>query len=181
MPDYIEEQGGSGVKMKIPCHPRPITARHLISSPDHLPKALYAQASENDVLTMACCIAVVSLLPLGLRHESAEEGAEQEEDDTAIIVFPSENNGQLVRALITGEGTGSCPSGQCKFMPQRNFCRLIFNRKISCTFSPPSFPLRLLPRTYYGRISPDYPPKHCLRRTTFRTVSRLGQHQPHQR
>jgi len=59
-------------------------------------------------------------LPESLRRPRAESTEEEEEgeDDTAVIVFPPTENHGLVRALVMGEGTGSCPAGQCT-LPSR--------------------------------------------------------------
>lgn len=38
--------------------------------------------------------------------------SEEEGDDTAILVIPPADDRPFVRALVMGEGTGSCPAGQ---------------------------------------------------------------------
>jgi hypothetical protein len=112
---------GDSVTLKIPCHPRPITAKHLITSPDHLPPNLEPKSDSTfESKVTAHCIALLPSLPESLRRpkkESTEEDEEEGEDDTAVIVFPPTGDAGLVRALMMGEGTGSCPAGQCKFPP----------------------------------------------------------------
>jgi len=62
----------------------------------------------------AHCIALLTSLPESLRRPQLAEPTEEEgEDDTAVIVFPPTDDHGLVRALVMGEGTGSCPAGQC--------------------------------------------------------------------
>jgi len=115
------------VELQLPCHPRPVTASHLISSPNHLPKAQRPASSGEK--SIARCIAVLAGLPPSLRKPKPTEGTEGAdeaqsaeeaddpagEDDTAIIIFPPTGEGSsVVRALFMGEGTGSCPAGQCK-------------------------------------------------------------------
>ena len=116
----IEERS---VKLILPCHPRPITAKHLITSPDHLlPDLRGAESSAHESTETAHCVAVLSSLPDALRRPKSTKGLEEgdagddeeDEDDTAVVVFPPTGDKALVRALIMGEGTGSCPSGQCK-------------------------------------------------------------------
>jgi hypothetical protein len=65
---------------------------------------------------MAHCIALLPSLPASLRRPQTEpvDGEEEGEDDTAVIVFPPTETQGLVRALVMGEGTGSCPAGQCE-------------------------------------------------------------------
>ena len=103
------------VKMTIPCHPRPVTATHLVASKGHLPITDTAQQNQGDGSFIASCIAIISSLPQPFkRSESAKAvGEGVEEDDTALVVFPPEGGRGVVRALLTGEGTGSCPPGQC--------------------------------------------------------------------
>jgi RAB protein geranylgeranyltransferase component A len=121
------------ISLKLPCHPRLVTARNIISSAGHLPPQLRpidafdsssqtpAVPSSADTLrnTTAHCIAILSSLPASLRSSIRGDGTdfdkvgETEQPDTAVIVFPPEGDSGLVRALIMGEGTGSCPAGQC--------------------------------------------------------------------
>lgn len=110
------------VTLSLPCHPRPVTAKHLISSSNHLPPSLLIPKSEPSKRTItAHSIAIISSLPKVLQRQlpsaDDENGRSQlpeENDDTGLIVFPPENGNPIVRCLINGEGTGSCPSGQCK-------------------------------------------------------------------
>ena len=112
IPESITTENDS-VILKIPCHPRPITAKHLITSPDHLPPDLRPTQSGTGNVT-AHCIALLTSLPESLRRPQLAEPTEEEgEDDTAVIVFPPTDDHGLVRALVMGEGTGSCPAGQC--------------------------------------------------------------------
>lgn len=123
-PESIEVKDGPDptVQLKIPCHPRVITARHLIASSDHLPRDIAPQTSLQPDRRIARCIAVVDDLPAALRQsqqqqsETTDEGEDDKgEDDTAIVIFPPspDSDGKAVRAMMNGEGTGSCPSGQC--------------------------------------------------------------------
>lgn len=116
-PESIDLDAESGkVTLKLPCHPRPITASHIISSPDHLPSSLRSNGTGPRKST-AHCIAVLASLPEVLkqaRPEGQEEGQE-DKDDTAVILFPEEGK-EIVRTLMMGEGTGSCPAGQCAFV-----------------------------------------------------------------
>ena len=107
------------VTIKIPCHPRPITAKHMVTSPDHLPPDIRPQPESSGGTITAHCIALLDSLPEALRRPKAEstEGEEEGEDDTAVIIFPPTESQGLVRALVMGEGTGSCPAGQCKSLP----------------------------------------------------------------
>ena len=124
--ESIELDGESGVTMKLPCHPRPITAKHLITSPGHLPSSLVPNGDTASTGTRrtAHCIAIlpsrpeVLLKPAVIKEESNEEDNEEAgEDDTAVIVFPpTEDEAAVVRALLMGEGTGSCPAGQCRLL-----------------------------------------------------------------
>ncbi|KAK6907311.1 rab escort protein [Kwoniella mangroviensis CBS 10435] len=112
-----------GVTLDIPCHPRPVTGRYLISSPNHIPQILFGTTPSGDPDEghhIAHCIAVTRTLPEALRRKpiSSQETIEQEQeqeqvenDDTSLIVFPTENGG-VVRCYVNGEGTGSCPPGQ---------------------------------------------------------------------
>lgn len=104
--------------MKLACHPRPISAKHLITTPDHLPPHLLPNPTgPGPERTTAHCIAVLSSFPVLLRRKAdAEETEEREEDDTAVVLFPPEGERGLVRGLLMGEGTGSCPAGQCKLV-----------------------------------------------------------------
>jgi len=119
----IEEETEYPVKLKIPCHSRTISAKHLIASSDHLPQRLRRSAAGKGGRRTAHCIALLPALPTQLRRQEKDktdsdvtDGDEDEEaqDDTAIIVFPPSGGQGLVRALVMGEGTGSCPTGQCK-------------------------------------------------------------------
>lgn len=103
------------ISIKLPCHPRPITAEHLISTPDHIPPSLLPTPSEGSERITAHCIAILPGLPFILQRRSDFGDGERAEDDTAVILFPPEGNMGLVRGLIMGEGTGSCPAGQCEF------------------------------------------------------------------
>lgn len=111
------EVDGSGIELELPCHPRPVKASHIIAAPQHLLESLRpSTASESRV---ARCIALVNGLPPALMRELTEQPEDSddklEEDDTAVIIFPPESaDGHVVRGLIMGEGTGSCPAGQCK-------------------------------------------------------------------
>lgn len=127
IPENMElEDGAEGsVRFKLPCHPRTITAKHLITSSGHLAPNLIPNEKEapSNRRRTAHCIAILSERPDILRRPEtvkadADDDDEDEtgEDDTAITVFPpvSEEGGPVVRALMMGEGTGSCPPGQCE-------------------------------------------------------------------
>ncbi|ORY24379.1 GDP dissociation inhibitor-domain-containing protein [Naematelia encephala] len=137
-PSSIELDGQKGVTVQIPGHPRPILAKHLITSPDHLPQSLNPPPDKSDTsrsrdsseaskrtTTTAHCIAVLPSLPSCLTRpipNDIQNEGEQEEgdgdsgnDDTAVVLFPptaDADEAQVVRGLMMGEGTGSCPSGQ---------------------------------------------------------------------
>jgi hypothetical protein len=96
--DIVPSDGG--VTLRIGAHPSPITAKHLLTPPGFLEKP-------EAVRTSAQLVAIVTAQPPVLRKEEGEE----EDDDTAVLVFPPQE-GPLVRALVMGEGTGSCPRGQ---------------------------------------------------------------------
>ncbi|XAO23047.1 hypothetical protein I312_101825 [Cryptococcus bacillisporus CA1280] len=108
------------VTLKLPCHPRPVTAKYLISSPNHLPSSLLIPESEPSISNItAHGIAITSSIPEILQRklpftddESERRQIPEENDDTGLIVFPPENGNPTVRCLINGEGTGSCPSKQ---------------------------------------------------------------------
>lgn len=122
IPESMTVEEGS-VKLILPCHPRPMIAKHLITSPDHLPIDLRgAESSTHESSLTAHCVALLPSLPDALRRPKSTKGSEEgdagddeeDEDDTAVVVFPPTVDKPLVRALVMGEGTGSCPSGQCK-------------------------------------------------------------------
>ncbi|WVQ74521.1 hypothetical protein IAR50_004122 [Cryptococcus sp. DSM 104548] len=105
----------TGATISIPCHSRPVTAAHIIAPIDHLPaSALTKNTTLSPRATAtAHCIAVSSSTPEILRRTAAAESEEEaENDDTSLIVFPPEGDNPVVRCLINGEGTGSCPAGQ---------------------------------------------------------------------
>lgn len=125
-------------KLSIACQAEPVCAKHIIANADYLPPDLVTSetsASEADARTTAHVIAVLPSIPKSLRRgpspaAAGEEGSvqETEQDDTAVVVFPPEDGRGLVRALLMGDGTGSCPSGQCESLasPQLtsvNACR----------------------------------------------------------
>ncbi|KAL7419591.1 hypothetical protein Q5752_005503 [Cryptotrichosporon argae] len=125
------------LRVTVPAHPRPIRARWVLASPDYLSADVLSRAGPSGsgpasgsaldgratraAETTAHCIAIATARPavLGPAGEGAADG-----DDTALVVFPpkerggpdgrggQEGQGELVRALIMGEGTGSCPAGQ---------------------------------------------------------------------
>ncbi|RXK40446.1 hypothetical protein M231_02279 [Tremella mesenterica] len=107
-----------GVILRLPCHPRDIKASKVISTAEHLPENLRPAAAEV-IITTAQCIAILPSFPELLRQsrgssegtQTEEEGSEENED-TAVLLFPPEGEMGLVRALIMGEGTGSCPPRQ---------------------------------------------------------------------
>jgi RAB protein geranylgeranyltransferase component A len=116
LPSSVEIRDDS-VVLQVQCHPQPITASHLISSPLHLPQSAQHTDIHSELNSIARCIAVLDALPPALKRPKVEgeEEESKEEDDTAIVVFPPEKeDGQVVRALIMGEGTGSCPAGRCE-------------------------------------------------------------------
>ncbi|TXT08340.1 uncharacterized protein COLE_05264 [Cutaneotrichosporon oleaginosum] len=90
---------GEEVTLRIGAHPSPITAKHLLAPPGFL-------EAPAVVRTSAHLIAIVTSLPPVLGQPE-----EELDDDTAVLVFPPDE-GPLVRALVMGEGTGSCPRGQ---------------------------------------------------------------------
>ncbi|OWZ50998.1 rab escort protein [Cryptococcus neoformans Tu259-1] len=134
------------VTLNLPCHPRPVTAKHLISSSNHLPLSLLTPESELSKRSiMAHSISISSSLPKVLQRKlpsaDDENGIGQlpeENDDTGLIVFPPENGNPTVRCLINGEGTGSCPPEQ-------------YVLYLSCPASTASSPSDLL-KPYLQRI-----------------------------
>ncbi|BEJ01568.1 hypothetical protein CcaverHIS631_0602500 [Cutaneotrichosporon cavernicola] len=77
-----------GVSLRIGAHPTPISATHLVAPPGFLEK----DKPRVPPVLKSC----------------GEDGVD---DDTAVVVFPP-SDGPLVRALVMGEGTGSCPRNQ---------------------------------------------------------------------
>lgn len=120
IPESIEVEDGGSVSLKLPCHPRTITAKHLVTSPSHLPSHLVPTGTSSSSRTTAHCIAILSERPDVLRRpevvrEEVPDDEEVGEDDTAVIAFPPTSDDEtVVRALMMGEGTGSCPNGQCE-------------------------------------------------------------------
>ncbi|KAK4688078.1 Rab proteins geranylgeranyltransferase component A, partial [Tremellales sp. Uapishka_1] len=110
IPESISVDSDYNIQMKLPCHPRPVNARHLIASPRHLaPSLTHPSSEQTTTTTTAHCIALLPSLPETL-HAPREEA---DSIDAAVIVFPpSGEDGNVVRGLLMGEGTGSCPSGQ---------------------------------------------------------------------
>ena len=104
--DDAKDQGG--VQVKVPAHPTPLRATHLVTSPFFLAKS---QPSGSDKNVTAHVVAVVTSQP-GCLKRPAKEDEEAEDDDAGVVIFPPTDNSTLVRALIMGEGTGSCPAGQ---------------------------------------------------------------------
>ncbi|WWC68661.1 uncharacterized protein I206_102593 [Kwoniella pini CBS 10737] len=110
-----------GVSLDIPCHPRRITASHLIASPNHLTPTLLTDSplssGQAEDFVMAHGIAITKTIPDILRRkmsnpeEISSNEEEVENDDTAIVLFPR-NDQDVVKCYINGEGTGSCPTGQ---------------------------------------------------------------------
>lgn len=97
-----------GIQVKVPAHPTPLRATHLVTSPSFLAKA---QPSGSDKNITAHAIAVVTSQPACLKRP-AKDDEEAEDDDTGVVIFPPTEDSPLVRTLIMGEGTGSCPAGQ---------------------------------------------------------------------
>ncbi|WVQ79147.1 hypothetical protein IAT38_001243 [Cryptococcus sp. DSM 104549] len=119
IPESIEASGDRGITFKLPCHPRPVTASHLIASSRHIPSSFLTPPASSETSVTSHCVAIVSSLPEALQRKKApvqegEEGTEEEvvNDDTAVVVFPPEGDSPLVRCFVMAYGTGSCPSGQ---------------------------------------------------------------------
>ena len=107
----------TGVELELPCHPRPVKASRIIATPQHLPG--HQSSSTKSVSSIARCIALLEGLPPALKRERPldEDGPDDkaEADDTAVVIFPPESaDGHVVRGFMMGEGTGSCPAGQCE-------------------------------------------------------------------
>lgn len=102
------EVGEGNVTLSIAAHPRPVVAKHLVTPPGFLDSPTSVRR------TTAHLIAVVTAQPPVLRKDApkSDDEVENEDDDTAVITFPATSTSPLVRALIMGEGTGSCPRGQ---------------------------------------------------------------------
>ena len=170
------DSDAEGVKLNIPCHSRPITAKHLVSSPGQLPPSLLLSGPEQRSTT-AHCIAVLSSLPEILRKEATEgETSGEEQEDTAVIIVPPEDGRGLIRALIMGEATGSCPAGQCT-------CSKLFRcsrQTSSISAQQLSRPAR--PRSCSSLISPAYHKHPFSRHITYPIDPRATQlhHHHHQ-
>lgn len=95
-----------GVQVKVPAHPTPLRSTHLVTSPAFLP----SKPGSGSTSVTAHAVAVVTSQPACLKR-AAKDDEEPEDDDTGVVIFPPAE-GPLVRALIMGEGTGSCPAGQ---------------------------------------------------------------------
>ncbi|ODN76789.1 hypothetical protein L202_05390 [Cryptococcus amylolentus CBS 6039] len=151
--------------ISVPCHPRPVTANHIIASTDYLtPAALTKDETLSSHVTVSAhCIAITSSLPDVLRRSRATESQkvdQDENDDTSLLVFPPEGDNSLVRCLINGEGTGSCPAGQY----------IIYLYASSDTSSDPS----ALLRPYLHRLSerPTFEAYYtCSRKSAQETAS----------
>ncbi|WWC60275.1 uncharacterized protein I303_102843 [Kwoniella dejecticola CBS 10117] len=121
------ESTSEGVLVNIPCHPRAVTASHLIASPNNLPSSVSTSdpppsspSTLKDYVTLHG-VAITKTMPDILRRKTtnadpSEAGAsditeEVENDDTAVILFPRDGQ-HVVKCYINGEGTGSCPAGQ---------------------------------------------------------------------
>ncbi|WVF67173.1 hypothetical protein IAT40_001919 [Kwoniella sp. CBS 6097] len=105
------EQTADGISLQIPCHPRPVTASHLISLPNHLPPNLASSAAggaepavqpeqaptdaESSTSTTAHCIAISSTTPEALRRSSAK--------------VPEEESGAALEAV---DGSGEADAGE---------------------------------------------------------------------
>lgn len=117
------------IKLSVACQAEPIHTKHIIANADYLPPDLVESdpsAAESEARTAAHVIAVLPSIPECLRRSPSEEPAveggisqDSEQDDTAIVVFPPEEGRGLVRALLMGDGTGSCPPGQCASLMTR--------------------------------------------------------------
>lgn len=103
MPADIKAESDGGVSVTIPAHPTPLHAAHVITSPGFL-----GAKPDGDSSVTAHAVAILTSQPVCLRCPKKED-EESDDDDTAVVIFPGD---RLVRALITGEGTGSCPAGQ---------------------------------------------------------------------
>ena len=144
---------GARWQLRLPCHSRPITASHIITTAEHLPQSPLSELSSllhtstnvpadgaapepESGRSVLRGIAILPSIPTCLSRQTMGNGVEGEEesagsgDDTGVVLFPpaSSETGRaearedergarelaLVRALIMGEGTGSCPAGQCR-------------------------------------------------------------------
>jgi RAB protein geranylgeranyltransferase component A len=122
------------ISLQIKGFTHPILASHLIASPDYLPSSSSSSTSATEEskapARVARCIAILdvypTIFPLPAAPPPAEDGGEEtgqqaeevEKPDASLLVFPP---GSLVaecehtvQALLVGEGTGSCPRGQCE-------------------------------------------------------------------
>lgn len=109
-----KQSNTKAISITLPSHPRPITADHLVANSDYLA----GLDGSEDGFTTAHCIAILPSLPPCLAPEEQsgdldEEEESEKEEDAMIVVFPPMDGRNLVRALLMGEGTGSCPKGQC--------------------------------------------------------------------
>lgn len=111
--DLTASQGSAAATLNIPAHSRPIQARHVVSAA--------TASSANDTDGGANYLAILPELPSSLktlltRHPSSDDddsSSEDSVDDVALLVIPpSGERKSVIRCLLMGEGTGSCPAGQ---------------------------------------------------------------------
>lgn len=102
------DEDTKNVRLSIAGHPRELSARHLITAPHFLPPALRPVMAEKR-RTARAVVVLTSRPAFVVRESAGEEGEEDQDDsdDTAVLVLSPR-----VRALVMGEGTGSCPARQ---------------------------------------------------------------------
>ena len=100
-----------------------LSSRAIVAEPSQLPETLSTQPSTPGKL-VSRCIAIVDQ-PIRLvaspTEDELDEGAPIPEIDSSILVFPpgSLRGGtaqESVAAMITGEGSLSCPTGFCTYV-----------------------------------------------------------------
>ena len=156
--------------LDLPCHPRPVTANHIVSSAEHIPSSIVPDKREG-VVHRAHCIAVLSSLPPVFTKRggvSEGEGEEMEEDDTAVVIFPPVDDLPVVRALLMGEGTGSCPAGQCQYLAWPVYGDKLIPLQSSYTSTQPFQTLQSILSSCCGHTSVDWSQSRCSSRTVLR-------------
>ncbi len=131
MNQQVKPSGEKKIAITIPAHPREITTSHFICS-ENLPALRDldlnpAETLEDDV-KYANCLALYEGIPslvVGVSKTILVSNGEDEASSTDVLLFlippggEGDDQGEVVRILAMGSGTGSCPDGQCE-------CRRVF-------------------------------------------------------
>ncbi|KAJ9109040.1 hypothetical protein QFC21_000366 [Naganishia friedmannii] len=132
-PEATQSNSKHAISIQIPAHHEPVTSKVLIDGTGTLSRHS-SQAKQGDAKAALqnCCIAILSKLPSQIKlaitpqtdkrdddsdsENAKEEQTEENTQDVFLMVFPPASieggSSQAVRALFTGSGTGSCPTGQ---------------------------------------------------------------------